>query len=155
MFCQATTYVIVALITILEFPVAAKEEVQRRTLYLRDRMKAPQCDNDNRLGVIPVLFVNPCYRVGDQGNTPNTLLPEPFGQHHSPHGFVTTIRQTLCICVRVAPQLALVPHDHPTHSTLDHAKEHGLYGTIELVVFGALISGLGTSENSFSDSRGQ
>lgn len=88
-------------------------------------------------------------------NIPNALLPELFGQHYSPHGFVTAIRRTLCICIRVAPQLALVPHNRPTHSTLDHAKEHGLYGTIELVVFGALISGLDITEDSFSYSRAQ
>ena len=84
--------------------------------------------------------------------TPNTLLPEPFGQYHSPRGFVTAIQQTLCICVRATPQLAFVPHDRPTHATLDHAKEYGLHSTIELVIFYALISSLDISEDSFLDS---
>ena len=94
-------------------------------------------------------------RGGYRGNSPDTLLPELFGQHHSPHSFVTAVRQTFCIYVRVAPQLAFVPYDDPTHSTLDHAKEHGLYGTIELVIFGTLISGLDISEDVFSESRAQ
>ena len=153
--CQGRTYIIVALITILTFLVAAEEEVQRRTLNLGDRMKAPQCNNGDRLGVIPVLSVNHYNQVGCRGNVPNTLLPELFGQHHSPHGFVTAVRQTLCICVWVAPELPFVPHDRPTHSTLNHAKEHGLHGTIELVIFGALVSSLDISEDIFSESRTQ
>jgi hypothetical protein len=77
--------------------------------------------------------------MGHHRNEPNALRPELFGQHHSPHSFIAATRQTLCTCVWVTPQLALVPLDGPTHSTLNHAKEHGLHGTIEFVIFCALI----------------
>ena len=93
--------------------------------------------------------------MGWRGNAPNTLLPELFGQYHSPHSLITAVRQTLRICVWVAPELPFVPHDRPTDSTLDHAKEHGLHGTVELVIFGALVSGLDISEDVFSKSRAQ
>jgi hypothetical protein len=49
-------YVIIALVlTILRFLIVSKEEVQRCTLDLGDRMKAPQRDNGDRLCIVPVL----------------------------------------------------------------------------------------------------
>ena len=50
------------------------------------------------------------------------------------------------------PQFALVPHDRCTHSTLSHAKEHGLHSAIQLLI---LIGCLDVREDSFADNRAQ
>jgi hypothetical protein len=56
-FRQARTYVVIALvIAILGFFVTTKEEMKRRALNLGDRMEASQCDDGDRLCVIPVLL---------------------------------------------------------------------------------------------------
>ena len=55
-FLKARTYIIVTLvITILRSLIIAKEEVQRCTLDLGDRMEAPQRDNGDRFCIVPVL----------------------------------------------------------------------------------------------------
>jgi hypothetical protein len=52
------TYVIVALVlTILGSLIVTKEKVQRCTLNLGDRMKAPQRDNSDGLCIVPVLLL--------------------------------------------------------------------------------------------------
>jgi len=104
-------------------------------------MKAPQRDNGDRFCIIPALC-QLSLRDRKPKNRPDAFLPKLFGQHHSPHGFVTTTRRIRCTWIWVTPQLALVSHDRPTHSTLNHAKEHGLHGAIQLVIFGTLIGGL-------------
>jgi len=54
LFRQARTNVIVALVVaILRIFITTEEEVQRRALDLSDRMKAPQCDDGDRLRIIP------------------------------------------------------------------------------------------------------
>ena len=52
---KARTYVIVTLVlTILRSLIITKEEMQRSTLDLGDRMKAPQRDNGDGLCVVPI-----------------------------------------------------------------------------------------------------
>jgi len=92
--------------------------------------EAPQCDDGDRLCVIPVLCQSPLL---------GRLLK----------------KRTKRFSVRVHPQLALVPHDGPTHSTLDRAKEHGLHGTMKFEIFCALVGRLDICENSTSDNRTQ
>ena len=54
---KAKPYVIVALIlTILRSLIITKEEVQRCTLDLGDRMKAPHRDNGDGFCIVPILL---------------------------------------------------------------------------------------------------
>jgi hypothetical protein len=54
---KAKTYVIVTLVvTILRSLIITKEEIQRCTLDLGDRMKAPQRDNGDGLCIVPILL---------------------------------------------------------------------------------------------------
>jgi hypothetical protein len=52
---KARTYVIVTLVlTILRSLIITKEEMERCTLDLGDRMKAPQRDNGDGLCIVPI-----------------------------------------------------------------------------------------------------
>jgi hypothetical protein len=129
--------------------------VQGRGLDLGDGMKAPQRDNGDGFCIIPALLSNCRYQIGCRKNGPDAFLPKFLSQHHSPHGFVTTTRRARGAWIWVTPQLALVSHDGPTHSTLNHAKEHGLHSTIQLVVFGTLVGCLDICKDSPSNDRAQ
>jgi hypothetical protein len=53
---QRTHVVVTLVIAIFRLLVATKEEVQGRDLNLGDRMKAPQRDYGDRLGIVPALL---------------------------------------------------------------------------------------------------
>lgn len=100
-----------------------------RRLYFGDRMEAAECDDGHGLCVCPYLF-----------------SPELLCQDDGPHGIFAV--DTDC-CAR--SEFSLVAEDVGVHAALDHGKEHGLHGAVELVVLGAEIGSANIGEDGFSD----
>lgn len=123
---------LILLVAILLFVFISQEEMQRGTLRLDDRVEASLCDDGHSLGIAP-----------------NALPPQLLRQDDRPHGFLARLPALRCEIGHLG--LALVAGKLSTDPPLDHAKEHGLYGVVQLVVLGAQVGGLDIVQDGFAD----
>jgi hypothetical protein len=138
------------IITIFLLLVASEEEMNRSALHFHDGMETAERNNGHWLCVRPTRSSMKALTVVQRSYPPYSLPPQLFRQNNSPHSLFAVIcspiaRRTGC------PQLPFITLYFSLHSTLDHAEEHSLYGTIKLVVLRSDVSAANVRENGLAD----